>query len=547
LNRNRWIAAGLIVLLVIGGLAWRKTHSAAKAPKYRMGNVERGDLTATVSATGNVQPVKQVQVGSQVSGTVSKLNADYNSIVKEGQVLCRLETSAFRARLDQAEAAVAKAQASLKDGQRQLRRAQELMKGDFVSQADVDAAEVAVEQRQADLKQAQATLTSAQVDLGHATIRSPISGVVISRSIDVGQTVAASLQAPQLFVIANDLKQMQVETKIDEADIGRIRMGLPVKFSVDAFPDAAFGGTVSQVRLEPVTESNVVTYTTVIATRNDDLRLKPGMTANVTVQTDTRQDVLKVPNAALRFRPAGMEARGMGGNGQGGQGAGGGGGQGGGMRRTFGALLGAITPAAYAQDATSPGGGSGGWRGSDDPYVQQIRDKVKSGELTRDQARELIQKHFAEKGGAPAAGSGAPTAPGGAARGSGKGAMGATSAPSGAGSRQGSMDSSPPGANSLRGGFNGKGGGRWGMATPDGYKPGVVWVLRENRPARVVVMTGITDGSMTEVKTDELKEGDSVIVGLEIAAAKTNSNLTAPPGMGGPQFRGPGGGGGGRR
>lgn len=434
MTRTRWMIALVVVLLAAAGAWLVKGRGGKETTRYRTGALERGDLTATVSATGTVKPVVQVEVGSQVSGTLEKLGADYNSNVRAGQVLCRLEPSSFEARLAQAEAAVARAEASLKDGNRQLTRARELVKSDYISQADVEAAEVLVEQRKADLKQAQASLRSAQVDLDHTVIRAPIDGVVISRSIDVGQTVAASLQAPKLFVIANDLKQMQVETRIDEADIGRVHVGLPVEFSVDAFPDVTFRGTVSQVRLEPVTDQNVVTYTTVIQTRNDDLQLRPGMTANVTVQVESRTGVLEVPNAALRFRPSG---------GPGGPGAGGAGMRGG------------------AAAATPPSGAMG------------------SGAV-------------AHRGGPRHAG------PGGA------GAAG---------------------------------------AVEPGFKPGTVYVLREGKPFAIHVLTGISDGSMTEIRTSELKPGDLVVTGTEVPRSAAG-NLTPPPGMGGPQFRGPGGGGG---
>ena len=273
--------------------------------------VERGGIESTVSATGTVQPVEQVEVGSQVSGTVYRLHADYNSRVTEGQVLCELEPSGLNARVAQNEAAVARAEAALEDGRRQLRRARELSVQQLVSQADLETAEVTVLQREADLKAARAQLAAVRVDQRNAIIRAPISGVVISRNIDLGQTVAASLQAPKLFVIARDLTQMQVETRIDEADIGSVRPGLPVTFTVDAFPDDKFHGEVSVVRLEPIVEQGVVTYTTVIRTQNPELKLRPGMTANVTVLVARHEDVLKIPAAALRFRPpaSGREGR----------------------------------------------------------------------------------------------------------------------------------------------------------------------------------------------------------------------------------------------
>ncbi len=556
MNRSRWIALVAVVVVVAAGFWFVKGRGKKDTPKFRTAAVEQGELTASVSATGSVRPVIQVEVGSQVSGTLDKLYVDYNSHVKAGQVLGQLEPSVFRARYAQAEAAVARAEAALKDANRQYARAKELVRDDFVSQADVDAAEVQVDQRKADLKQAKAQLDAAQADLDHTTIRSPIDGVVIARSIDVGQTVAASLSAPKLFVIANDLRQMQVETKIDEADIGRIRPGLPVTFSVDAFPDESFEGKVTQVRLEPITEQNVVTYTTVIATRNDNLSLRPGMTANVTVLVESKENVLKVPNAALRFRPGMGGGPGMGGmGGRGGMGgAGGSGGSGGmgGMRRSFAALVSKIVPAAFAQDGPPQGDRA---QFMNDPYVQQIREKIRNGELTREEGREMIRKHFAEKGitmpqrGGEGGGPGGPGGMGGPGmRGgeAGPGAAGASGAPGAPGAMRGEgrrRGGEGGGAADSAGGMRGGRGG-WGGKGKGGAKPGTVYVLENGKPKPVMVFTGITDGSMTEIKTDKLKAGDLVITGLEVAVNRGSNNLQPPPGMGGPQFGRPGGGGG---
>lgn len=484
---NRWVVVGLVAIVALGAVWIVRSRGRQPAPKYRTAAVERGDLAATVSATGTVRPVVQVEVGSQVSGTLEKLYADYNSRVKAGQVLCSLEPSAFRARLAQAEAAVARAEAALKDANRQLARSRELVRDNYISQADVEAAEVAVEQRRADVKQAQAQLQSAQVDLNHATIRAPIDGVVISRSIDVGQTVAASLQAPKLFVIANDLTQMQVETRIDEADIGRIRPGLPVSFNVDAYPDLEFEGKVSQVRLEPITEQNVVTYTTVIATRNDALQLRPGMTANVTVTVDTRTGVLKVPNAALRFRPA-SGAGGAGRGGAGGQGGAGGGAPGTGMRRSFSWVLDRIAPPAYAQAAPGTGAPGASRRGRRTAGPGDAAPEVRG------------------------------AAPGGDSASARRGTRGADGR---------------PWAKGLTGGRNFGGGAGGGVP---GYKPGQLYVLRDGKPVGVPVMTGITDGVMTEVNGDGLKEGDLVVTGTEVAQSGRGSDLQPPAGMGGPRF-----------
>ena len=364
MNRNRILMLVGVVAVAAVGLWFWKGRSGKEVPRYRTAALEQGDLTATVSATGSVRPVVQVQVGSQVSGTISQLNADYNSRVRAGQVLAQIEPSSFRTRVVQAEASLARADAAAQEAKRKLTRAQELLPGNLVSQADVDAATSEADQRRADRMQAEAQLAAAKVDLANTTIKSPIDGVVISRSVDVGQTVAASLQAPQLFVIANDLKQMQVETRIDEADIGRIRPGLPVRFTVDAFPDDTFEGAVSQVRLEPIVDQNVVTYTTVMHTRNDDLRLRPGMTANVTVMVDTRTAVLKVPNGALRFKPA-PAAGPRGGNMVANAGTvptGGGGGAGGGVERreNMSAANGAAAGARGAGGARGGRGGRGG-------------------------------------------------------------------------------------------------------------------------------------------------------------------------------------------
>jgi HlyD family secretion protein len=302
LNRSIvWLIA--ILGFVAVGSWWGIRPRVAAPPKYQTAAVERGPIEASVSATGRIQPVEQVEIGSQVSGTVQKLFADYNASVTAGQVLCQLEPSSFRARVAQAEAAVALAEGAVTDGARSLRRVREQREQNAIPEVDLEAAEIALQQREADLQSAKAQLQVARVDLGHTTIRSPIDGVVIARTIDLGQTVAASPQSPRLFVIARSLANMRVETRIEEADIGLIRPGLPVTFTVDAYPDLTLHGQVEQVRLEPIVEQGVVTYTTVIATENPDLKLRPGMTANVAVLIARRENALKVPNAALRFRP----------------------------------------------------------------------------------------------------------------------------------------------------------------------------------------------------------------------------------------------------
>src|SRR5919201_647152 len=281
--------------------------------------VTRGDIVDTVGATGTLQAVTTVQVGSQVSGNISWLGADFNSIVHKGQVIARLDPALFQAAVEQARANLAKARAdvehnqvALVDANQKYSRAKELAARSLLPQSDLDAAKIAVDSAQAMLqssqatvKQSEANLNQAQVSLEHTVITAPIDGIVIQRNVDVGQTVAASMQAPTLFIIAADLTKMQVNANIDEADVGRIRPDQEVTFRVDAYPTEEFHGTVSQIRLQPVVVQNVTTYGTIINVPNDDLKLKPGMTANLKVQIAKRNDVLRVPNAALRFRPTG--------------------------------------------------------------------------------------------------------------------------------------------------------------------------------------------------------------------------------------------------
>src|SRR5437667_11478319 len=279
--------------------------------------ITRGDIIDTVGATGTLQAVTTVLVGSQVSGNISWLGADFNSIVHKGQVIARLDPALFQAAVEQARANLAKSKAdvehnqvALLDAQQKYTRAQELAARSLLPQSDLDAAKIAVDSAQAMLQsskatveQAQANLNQAQVNLDHTIITAPIDGIVISRNVDVGQTVAASMQAPTLFIIAADLTKMQVNANIDESDVGNIRPDQQVSFRVDAYPNETFIGSVGQVRLNPQVVQNVVTYSTVINVPNPQLKLKPGMTANVNIEIARRSNVLRVPNASLRFRP----------------------------------------------------------------------------------------------------------------------------------------------------------------------------------------------------------------------------------------------------
>lgn len=279
--------------------------------------VSRGTITSEIAATGTLEAVTTVEVGTQVSGTIQALYADFNSIVKKGQVVARLDPSLFqtqvesaRANVTSAKATVERYQVALTDAKTKATRAHELFDKQLIATTDLNDADVAVklaaaqlQSAQAQLSQAQASLTQAEVNVQKTVITSPIDGIVIGRNVDVGQTVAASFQAPTLFTLAADLSQMQVKANIDESDLGNVRDGQDVSFRVDAYPNKTFHGTVKQIRLNPVVEQNVVTYAAIVSAPNPALELKPGMTANITIEVARRENALRVPAAALRFRP----------------------------------------------------------------------------------------------------------------------------------------------------------------------------------------------------------------------------------------------------
>ena len=295
-------------LIVIGGLlliAFVVRHlRTGGAATYQTATVTRGPVTQAVTATGTLNPVVNVQVGSQVSGNISKLFVDFNSQVKAGQVVAQIDPALFQATVTQAEGDVANAQAALELARVNAKRTEDLFARKTSSQADLDQAVANLHQAEATVKIKQGALDKAKADLDHCTITSPIDGVVISRSVDVGQTVAASLQAPVIFQIANDLTKMQIDSNVAEADVGVVQVGQDVDFTVDAFPTQTFHGKVVQVRNAPITVQNVVTYDTVIGVSNPDLKLKPGMTANVSIIIARKDNVLQIKNAALRYRPA---------------------------------------------------------------------------------------------------------------------------------------------------------------------------------------------------------------------------------------------------
>ena len=324
LFHNKYVKYIILILALIGigiscviyGLIDKKND-----PGYRTIKLERGDIASTILATGTLNPVILVQVGSQISGNIKRLYADFNSVVKKNQVIAQIDPMLLKAEVEKARANykaalanVEKAKVIVTDTRRTLNRYKALVKENLVSQSDVDTAQTnydsaaaQIEVARAQVDQTRSTLDFSRTRLDYAIIRSPVDGIVLSRNVDVGQTVAASLQAPTLFTIAQDLTEMQVNTSVDEADIGRVEVGQEVTFTVDAYPSEVFKGRVSQIRNAPQVVQNVVTYDVIIEVENLDLKLKPGMTANVSIVVAEKRNVLRIPNAALRFQPYGEQ------------------------------------------------------------------------------------------------------------------------------------------------------------------------------------------------------------------------------------------------
>jgi HlyD family secretion protein len=544
----------VIVAALVGGGVWAYlyTQSRGNAPRYRLAPVERGPLTASVSSSGNLNAVITVQVGSQISGQIKELLVDFNSPVRQNQVIARIDPETYEAKVSQAradldssraavinqqaqveraradvenakaallegQAQTAKAQVAVLDAKRDQDRKNELYRRELIAKSEMDTSEAAynsaaaqvestrakaqalaaairsseaqakvaeatLDSARAQVKQKEAALRQAQVDLEHTTIRAPVDGVVVSRAVDVGQTVAASLQAPILFTIAQDLTKMQVETSVDEADIGRIRLGDRATFTVDAFPGESFEGKVTQIRKAAQIVQNVVTYTVIVEVSNQSGRLLPGMTANVKLVVAEKPSVLKVSNAALRFRPAGDTSA-------------------------------PPTPGPrgpQAGGASTEGAGQGGR-----PSLERIRERlVQSLQLTEQQQKRL-DPILEDSRAQIRALAGLPEQ-----------------------ERQGQVQKIREATRTrirailtpeqqarydLESGARGRG------ATV----PGRVWVVGANGNPTVVSLTvGLTDGSMTEVVQGDLKEGQEVIVGLAGAGGGA-----ARPGASGPRLR----------
>lgn len=300
---GKWVALLVLTAGVAAGLAWYNQQPNEDAPDYKTTTVTRGDITQIVTANGQLSPVKNVQVGSQVSGIINDIKVDFNSRVKEGEVIAQIDPSAYQRTVEQADAELANAKAALELAEVEAKRAEQLSENQLIAKSEADTARAQFNQAKAVVRMREAALNRAKVDLERTTIYAPIDGIVISRSVEPGQTVASSFNTPTLFLIANDLAKMRIEAMVSEADVGGVEEGQKVNFTVDAFPGRQFQGTVKQVRFNPSTNQNVVTYVTVVEVDNADLKLRPGMTANASIVIGEKQNVLKIPNSALRFRP----------------------------------------------------------------------------------------------------------------------------------------------------------------------------------------------------------------------------------------------------
>ena len=470
-------AASFLVLLlvlagVVSGVWWWRSRNAAPDVTYRTAPVERRKIAARVTASGTLEATVTVQIGAQVSGRVAKLSADYNSAVKKGQVIAKIDPQLFiaavereRANFAAAKAGVVRAEAQQRDADLVLKRATSLTEQGLASAAELQTAQtnvaVAVAQTEvakATLQQASAALNQAQVNLSYTDIISPIDGVVLSRSVDVGQTVASSLQAPVLFTIAEDLRKMQVHTSVAEGDVGRLQPGMETWFTVDAFPGQRFKGTIAQIRNAAQTVQNVVTYDAVIDVDNEDLRLRPGMTATTTIVFAERSDVLAIPNAAMRFKPPAEIASAI-------------------------ASSRAASPAASLSVTAADGAPLAG----SSPRPAGVGP------------------------GARPAGSGPGVGPAGRDPGE-RPAAGAPGERPAAGAPAERPSRAPSGA-------------------PSEPSSRTVFVLRGGRPESVDVKTGLSDGTLTEVVSGDLAEGDLVILEANVAGRPASAG-GPPPRMG---------------
>ncbi len=484
---KRWLTVGLIV--IVAGVAAYAFFFREDKTKYefRLDKISEGDITMYVTATGTINAVISVEVGTQVSGIIAKLYADFNSIVREGQVIAQIDPTFLQQAVKDATASLERARAQFNDAKRTVDRTKSLFDKNLESQANYDAALTAFESNQAALKMAQASLDRAKINLAYATIYAPISGVVIDRKVNVGQTVAASFSSPTLYTIANDLQKMQVQATIDESDIGRITVGQEATFTVDAYPDDRFTGTVSQIRLAPVTIQNVVNYTVIIDVDNRDLKLMPGMTANVRVLVGSARNVIRVSNMALRLQPPAelvdsAKVKEMAGSGQGG-----------GERGRW------ADGGPGAREGGRPGEGGGERMG----MMKGLRDSILAahgGKMEEDELRAEMRKVFEKM--RPARPTSIVKPP----------------ARAGQQTKFGIQSVFPELQKSV-------------STTSRQRARGRVWVLTaEKKLVPVQVTTGLSDGKYTEIMNSTLKAGDEVVLGAtSSAAAKAGGQGTTNP------------------
>jgi HlyD family secretion protein len=498
----KWLVILLIAGVVVAGGIWYFAAGGADAPQYQTTVVTRGEIIEAVTANGTLNPVTNITVGSQISGIILTLNADWNSPVTAGQVVAQLDPATYESAVRSAEGDLANAKASLELQQVEERRSSELFASKLISGSDYDTAIATLHQAEAQVRIKEASLTNATVNLQRCTIYSPVDGTVISRNVDVGQTVAASLSAPTLFIIANDLTKMQIDANVSEADIGTVAEGQDVNFTVDAFPDGKFNGRVRQIRNSPTTVQNVVTYDTVIEVSNPDLKLRPGMTANASIVIAQHGGVLKIPNAAFRFRPPETPTN----------------------KTFFASLFGGgetKNPATNAVPASMSG----------ETNKNEIA-ATGGTPLTGNEPPDELQKRVAE------------------IRARGEEVPPEISAKLREYYQSGVLQRPAGGAGARGGGRRGGGaGGAGGGVSRSAQTSRTVYILAAGKdsgapvPQAVRVRTGISDGTSTEI-TDGLKDGDTVIIGVKLPQGSVNSSA---PGGGASPFGGGGGGRGGGR
>jgi HlyD family secretion protein len=504
----KWLVILILLAAVVGGAIWFFNGRGDDVVQYQTATVARGELTQAVTATGQLAPVLNVTVGSQISGRISKLYADFNSAVSSNQVIAELDPSTYKANVQRAEADLSSTRASLELAQIETRRSSQLFSNNLVSGSDHDTANANLHQVEATMQIKQAALDSAKVDLDRCTIFSPVNGIVISRNVDVGQTVAASMSAPVLFQIANDLTKMQIDANVSEADIGTVEEGHPVNFTVDAFPGRTFTGKVKQIRNSPTTVQNVVTYDCVIEVSNPDLKLRPGMTANASVVTAQRSGVLKIPNAALRFRPPEPSTN-----------------------KTFVAKVLAKIGIGGSEAKTAVTNTAPAAKANDTNKVEIAANETTT--LTGNEPPEELQRRVGEM------------------RARGEDVPEEIRAKLREYYQSGVLQQ--PNRGGGGGGFRGAGGARGGGARGDGgsglrgSQPSsrTIYVLAANTPSgepmpqAVRVKTGISDGAYTEI-TDGLKEGDIIITGVKLQQTTVATPPAGASPFGGGGFRGGG-------